>query len=85
MLATNLDEHFRLNVEIDSQLKREANKIYKLVKSQVQNYILDNGHDEVTLVDMGSSPEGLKVVAPDEYDVMLVVINRVLHATTYSN
>ena len=82
MLATNLDEHFRLNVEIDSQLKREAKKIYKLVKSQVQNYILDSGHDEVTLLDMGSSPEGLKVVAPDEYDVMLVVINRLLRATT---
>ena len=82
MLATNLDEHFRLNIEIDSKLKQDADKIYELVKSQVQNYILDNGHDEVTLVDTGSSPEGLKVVAPDEYDVMLVVVNRELDATT---
>ena len=68
-----LEQQFRSAVYIEPVLKAEADQIYNLVKSEVRNYISQYKNDAVTMVDMGSSSDGLKVVAPDEYDVMLVV------------
>ena len=74
-ISTKLEKHFRSKVDVKQVLKNEADRIYNLVKSEVRNYISQYKNDAVTVVDMGSSSDGLKVVAPDEYDVMLVVEN----------
>ena len=79
-INTKLENHFGSKVDIEPVLKAEADKIYSLVKYKVKNYISDYKDNAVTVVDMGSSSDGLKVVAPDEYDVMLVVKTTELEA-----
>ena len=72
-INTKLENHFGSNVDIKPELRAEADGIYSLVKYKVKNYISNYKDNAVTVVDMGSSSDGLKVVAPDEYDVMLMV------------
>ena len=84
-INTKLENHFGSKVYVEPGLKAEAYGIYNLVKSEVRNYIPQYKNNAVTMVDMGSSSDGLKVVAPDEYDVMLVVENTRLKACESSD
>ena len=70
-----LEQCFHSEVEIDCESKNDADRIYDLVKTALKTHISGNVGNNVTLVDMGSSFENLKVRKPDEYDLMLAVHN----------
>ena len=73
-LIHRLEEYYENYVEIPESQMERAQQAVEDIKNEYLEHIRENlSTFKVEMVDSGSTAEGLKVIDPDEFDVMLVV------------